>query len=54
MKFTPRWKPGPFSRKDFIKRKAWIGGYENRNVDIGLECGLSGKRADRQGHVGDA
>ena len=34
---------GPFSRKDFIKRKAWIGGYENRNVDIGLECGLSGR-----------
>ena len=34
---------GPFSRKDFIKRKAWIGGYENSNVDIGLECGLSGK-----------
>ena len=34
---------GPFSRKDFIKRKAWIIGYENQNVDIGLECGLSGK-----------
>lgn len=34
---------GPFSRKDFIKRKAWIGGYEDRNMDIGLECGLSGK-----------
>jgi len=34
---------GPFSRKDFIKRKAWIGAYENRNVDIGLECGLSGR-----------
>ena len=34
---------GPFSRKDFIKRKAWIGAYENMNVDIGLECGLSGK-----------
>jgi malate synthase len=34
---------GPFSRKDFIKRKGWIGAYENRNVDIGLECGLSGK-----------
>ena len=34
---------GPFSRKDFIKRKAWIGGYENQNVDIGLECGLQGK-----------
>ncbi|MCH2165484.1 MAG: malate synthase G [Marinovum sp.] len=34
---------GPFSRKDFIKRKAWIGGYENCNVDIGLECGLMGR-----------
>ena len=34
---------GPFSRKDFIKRKAWITGYENQNVDIGLECGLSSK-----------
>ncbi len=34
---------GPFSRKDFIKRKAWITGYENQNVDVGLECGLSGK-----------
>ncbi|MFV0513940.1 MAG: malate synthase G [Jhaorihella sp.] len=34
---------GPFSRKDFIKRKAWIGAYEDLNVDIGLECGLSGR-----------
>jgi len=34
---------GPFSRKDFIKRKQWIGAYENQNVDIGLECGFSGK-----------
>ncbi len=34
---------GPFSRKDFIKRKAWITAYENQNVDIGLECGLSGR-----------
>ncbi len=34
---------GPFSRKDFIKRKSWIGAYENQNVDIGLECGLRGK-----------
>jgi malate synthase len=33
---------GPFSRKDFIKRKGWITAYENQNVDIGLECGLSG------------
>ncbi|MFC3179586.1 malate synthase G [Cypionkella sinensis] len=34
---------GPFSRKDFIKRKAWIGAYETQNVDIGLECGLQGR-----------
>jgi malate synthase len=34
---------GPFSRKDFIKRKSWIGAYETQNVDIGLECGLSGR-----------
>ena len=34
---------GAFSRKDFIKRKPWIQGYENQNVDIGLECGLSGR-----------
>ena len=34
---------GPFSRKDFIKRKGWITAYENQNVDIGLECGFSGK-----------
>ena len=34
---------GAFSRKDFIKRKPWIGAYENLNVDIGLECGLQGR-----------
>ncbi len=34
---------GAFSRKDFIKRKSWIIGYENQNVDIGLECGLAGR-----------
>jgi malate synthase len=34
---------GPFSRKDFIKRKGWITAYENLNVDIGLECGMAGK-----------
>jgi malate synthase len=34
---------GAFSRKEHIRRKAWILTYENLNVDIGLECGLSGK-----------
>ena len=34
---------GPFSRKDFIKGKSWIAAYEDQNVDIGLDCGLSGK-----------
>ena len=34
---------GPFSRKDFIKNKTWINAYELQNVDIGLECGLSGR-----------
>ena len=34
---------GPFSRKDFIKNKPWITAYELQNVDIGLECGLSGR-----------
>jgi malate synthase len=34
---------GPFSRKDFIKRKGWITAYENQNVDVGLECGLQGR-----------
>lgn len=34
---------GPFLQKDEIKQQAWISAYENRNVDIGLDCGLSGK-----------
>ena len=34
---------GPFSRKDFIKRKGWIAAYEIQNVDVGLACGLSGR-----------
>ncbi len=34
---------GPVSRKDFIKRKGWITAYENQNVDLGLECGFSGR-----------
>ncbi len=34
---------GAFSRKDLIKNKGWITAYELQNVDIGLECGLSGR-----------
>ncbi|MEH6579848.1 MAG: malate synthase G [Amphritea sp.] len=28
--------------KDTIKTKSWIAAYEDRNMDIGLDCGLSG------------
>jgi malate synthase len=34
---------GPFMRKDDIKGEAWIGAYEDQNVDVGLACGLQGK-----------
>ncbi|MDN4503440.1 malate synthase G [Alteromonadaceae bacterium BrNp21-10] len=34
---------GAFLPKDQIKQQPWIQAYENRNVDIGLQCGLQGK-----------
>lgn len=34
---------GPMIPKGEMKSSAWIGSYEDRNVDIGLACGLKGK-----------
>ena len=34
---------GPFLRKGDMKSTEWIKSYEERNVDIGLECGLQGR-----------
>ena len=34
---------GPVLKKDQIKKERWIQAYEDRNVTIGLACGLSGK-----------
>ncbi len=34
---------GPMIKKGDMKSSAWISAYENNNVDIGLQCGFSGK-----------
>jgi malate synthase len=34
---------GAMLRKDAIKSAGWLKAYEDRNVDIGIACGLSGK-----------
>ncbi len=33
---------GPMVRKGDMRKAAWIGAYENNNVDVGLACGLAG------------
>ena len=36
-------RAGPVVRKGDMKSSAWIAAYENRNVQIGLACGFSGR-----------
>ncbi|EPQ0701562.1 malate synthase G [Acinetobacter baumannii] len=36
-------EPAPVVRKEAVKTQKWIAAYENRNVAIGLKCGLQGK-----------
>ena len=34
---------GPMIKKSDMKTSKWINAYENNNVDVGLQCGFSGK-----------